>query len=84
MPVHIVLVTVAGLKSKIITQRSILRLIMLNYHIHFYLWTGHYLSPGTGGGKEVGGVMKKLEIDRGGSLLFWLIKQGGEGGHDFF
>jgi len=21
--------------------------------------------------------MKKLEIDRGGSLLFWLIKQGG-------
>jgi hypothetical protein len=31
--------------------------------------------------KKVERAMKKLEIDRGGSLLFWLIKQGG-GGHD--
>jgi len=35
-----------------------------------------FISRG-GGSKKVGGVMKKLEIDRGGSLLFWLIKQGG-------
>jgi hypothetical protein len=38
------------------------------------LGTGHYLSPG--GGKKVGKVMKKMEIDRGGTPLFWLINQG--------
>ena len=40
-----------------------------------------------GGGRQKGvcvcggeGVMEKLAIDRGGSLLIWLIKQGGGGG----
>ena len=28
-------------------------------------------------GKKVGGVMTQMEIDRGGSLLFWLNKHGG-------
>ena len=36
-----------------------------------------YLQGGRQKGWGGGGVMKKLEIDRGGSLFFWLIKQGG-------
>ena len=37
-----------------------------------------YLQGGRQKGRRA--VMKKIEIDRRGSLLFWLIKQGG---HDF-
>ena len=38
------------------------------------LGTCHYLSPG--GGKRVGGVMKKLEINKGGVTAF-LVDQAG-------
>ena len=47
----------------------------MSWLLLYFLGTGHYLSPE--GGKNVVGVMKKLEIDRGGITPFLVDQAGG-------